>query len=157
VTHDIKDALSTADKIAVMNKGNLLQFGDPQCIYHQPKDNYVAQLFGKFNILSAEFEDSLLKTNFGSINLQANPRNSSHLPAKKICFRPEQACIISQKDDALVGIVQSCAFCGDRWQLRLGAPNHPDESIFIDCQNNIQPSTGDQIHFKLLDFDHWET
>src|SRR5690554_4042470 len=53
VTHDTKDAFSTADKIAVMLNGKLLQIDTPDALYNDPSSAYVAELFGKSNNLEA--------------------------------------------------------------------------------------------------------
>ncbi len=46
VTHDQVEALSMADRIAVMNKGRVLQVGTPSEIYHKPKTLFVAGFIG---------------------------------------------------------------------------------------------------------------
>ncbi|WP_418282043.1 ABC transporter ATP-binding protein [Halorubrum sp. DTA98] len=47
VTHNQTEALSMGDKIAVMNGGNLEQFGDPQTVYEQPASAFVANFLGQ--------------------------------------------------------------------------------------------------------------
>lgn len=54
VTHDPQDALSMAEKVAVMQSGQLLQMASPDTIYRQPTNAYVAQLFGTCNFLDKE-------------------------------------------------------------------------------------------------------
>lgn len=44
VTHDMTEALLSADRIAVMNAGRLLQVGTPQELLHRPADEFVASL-----------------------------------------------------------------------------------------------------------------
>ncbi len=46
VTHDQLEAMSMADKIAVMNKGLIEQFGPPQEIYARPVSKFVAEFIG---------------------------------------------------------------------------------------------------------------
>ncbi|QNL23103.1 ABC transporter ATP-binding protein [Hyphobacterium sp. CCMP332] len=46
VTHDPRDSLMYADRIAVMHKGRIVQRGSPEELYHRPKDLYVSELFG---------------------------------------------------------------------------------------------------------------
>ena len=55
VTHDQIEAMSMADKIAVMNEGVLQQVGTPDEVYHRPANLFVAQFIGSpiMNILSA--------------------------------------------------------------------------------------------------------
>src|SRR5205085_1465014 len=52
VTHDQKEALSTADRIAVMNKGKVVQVGTPADLYHKPVSSFVAGFIGETNLLS---------------------------------------------------------------------------------------------------------
>ncbi len=49
VTHDARDTLAIADKIALMHKGKIAQSGTPEEIYTQPKNSYVASFFGTAN------------------------------------------------------------------------------------------------------------
>jgi sn-glycerol 3-phosphate transport system ATP-binding protein/multiple sugar transport system ATP-binding protein len=46
VTHDQTEALSLADRIAVMKDGNLLQFDTPEAIYDRPQNRFVASFLG---------------------------------------------------------------------------------------------------------------
>jgi sn-glycerol 3-phosphate transport system ATP-binding protein len=46
VTHDQTEALSLADRIAVMKDGDILQFDTPEAIYDRPADRYVASFLG---------------------------------------------------------------------------------------------------------------
>lgn len=57
VTHDQEEALSMSDKIAVMNKGNIEQFGTPQHIYEEPVNAFVANFLGDSNIFPGKIVD----------------------------------------------------------------------------------------------------
>src|SRR5262249_4360538 len=46
VTHDQKEALALADRLAVMNKGRLIQVGTPADLYHRPANRFVAGFLG---------------------------------------------------------------------------------------------------------------
>ena len=50
VTHDQGEALAMADRIAVMDKGHILQIGDPRTIYEQPTNRFVAHFIGNTNL-----------------------------------------------------------------------------------------------------------
>jgi ABC-type Fe3+/spermidine/putrescine transport system ATPase subunit len=49
VTHDQEEALSLSDKLAVMNKGRIEQFGTPQDVYLRPANAFVAGFLGEIN------------------------------------------------------------------------------------------------------------
>ncbi len=51
VTHDQREALALSDAIAVMNHGNIVQFGTPEEIYRAPVDDFIAHFVGYANAL----------------------------------------------------------------------------------------------------------
>jgi iron(III) transport system ATP-binding protein len=51
VTHDQKEALSVADRIAVMRDGRVVQVGRPGELYHRPVNSFVADFIGHTNLL----------------------------------------------------------------------------------------------------------
>ena len=65
VTHDQAEALSTADFVAVMNAGQLLQFGTPREIYEQPRDPWVAGFVGESNLIPGVWRDGFVECVLG--------------------------------------------------------------------------------------------
>jgi len=53
-THDSTDVLSFADDVIVMQQGRVIEQGSPKEVYHHPKNNYIASLFGDVNELEIE-------------------------------------------------------------------------------------------------------
>ncbi|TCO78654.1 ABC transporter ATP-binding protein [Marinisporobacter balticus] len=51
VTHDQYEAMGISDRIAVMNRGKLIQVGTPKELYEHPKTEFVAKFIGKTNII----------------------------------------------------------------------------------------------------------
>jgi iron(III) transport system ATP-binding protein len=51
VTHDQVEAMTTADRIVVMNGGRVEQAGSPEDIYERPESEFVARFIGGTNIL----------------------------------------------------------------------------------------------------------
>src|SRR5579859_7483319 len=54
VTHDQKEALAVADRIAVMQRGRVLQIGTPEEIYRRPASRDVASFIGETNLFAAK-------------------------------------------------------------------------------------------------------
>lgn len=65
VTHDPDEALEMADKIAIMDAGRIVQFGDPQELYDTPATIEVARMFGSGQSLTGTLEGDSLETAFG--------------------------------------------------------------------------------------------
>ena len=98
VTHDQKEALSVADRIAVMRAGRLEQVGKPGELYHQPNSSFVADFIGHTNLLpgtvvSRNHEAVRVQTAAGSFTAVTTP--GRELPNDvKLSIRPEQMRII---------------------------------------------------------------
>ena len=56
VTHDQVEALSLADRVAVMDQGRIVQEGAPAEIYEQPQNLFVAKFLGAANVLAGKIE-----------------------------------------------------------------------------------------------------
>jgi len=54
VTHDQKEALSLADRIAIMRRGRVMQTGAPRWLYGRPQSRFVADFLGETNFINAE-------------------------------------------------------------------------------------------------------
>ncbi|MBU2961254.1 ABC transporter ATP-binding protein [Citreicella sp. C3M06] len=51
ITHDQSEALALADRIAVMDKGRILQFAAPRALYSEPADETVANFIGEGRVI----------------------------------------------------------------------------------------------------------
>ena len=56
VTHDQAEAMATADRIAVMHGGRIVQVGSPQEVYDRPQAAFVAAFLGRTNLVSGVVE-----------------------------------------------------------------------------------------------------
>jgi spermidine/putrescine transport system ATP-binding protein len=65
VTHDQEEALTMADRIAVMNAGHIEQIGTPDEVYNKPNTRFVAEFVGESNL----FESNNLRFNNDSVTL----------------------------------------------------------------------------------------
>ncbi|MEX1011031.1 MAG: ABC transporter ATP-binding protein [Balneolaceae bacterium] len=73
VTHDQEEALSFADRIAVMNEGRIEQIGTPEEVYYKPKTRFVAQFLGRTNLFEAEGDGrDVVQTRIGPMKLDCN-------------------------------------------------------------------------------------
>jgi len=72
VTHDQKEALSIADRMAVFEKGRILQVGAPGDVYRRPSGKTVASFIGEANFLPGKIErvgagEAMVRTPVGSL------------------------------------------------------------------------------------------
>jgi ABC-type sulfate/molybdate transport systems ATPase subunit len=99
VSHDPVDVLSWADEIFVLQAGRIVQKGGAEEIYNQPKNEYVAGLFGDYNVI-----------NIGSIAI----KKAWKLMKEKdqVIIRPENILLTKNKKSAISGIIKKISFCG---------------------------------------------
>ena len=90
VTHDQIEALTMADRIAVLNEGKILQIGTPHDIYDRPKTTFVAQLVGtpRINLLNASRQNGSLSLESSDVQL-AIPSDTEIPPDFLLGIRPE--------------------------------------------------------------------
>lgn len=96
VTHDQKEALSIADRMAVLRDGKIEQIGTPTEVYRRPKNAFVADFIGVTNlvdgtIIQAGAGEALIETKFGKFQgVLTNPKNvPKEGQAVKLSIRPE--------------------------------------------------------------------
>jgi ABC-type sulfate/molybdate transport systems ATPase subunit len=63
VSHHPEDTLPWAHRVIVLKKGFIVQHGSPHEIYRHPKNEYVARLFGEYNLIDASLARLLGKSN----------------------------------------------------------------------------------------------
>lgn len=57
VTHDQAEALSMADRMAIMQRGKIGQLGSPREVYHRPLSRFVADFIGETNLVSGKVKN----------------------------------------------------------------------------------------------------
>jgi len=107
VTHDQEEALSLADKIAVMFDGHMAQFGTPQQLYNQPVSKRVATFIGEANFISAHADGMTASSVFGMLPLQQAAHGKVDL-----LLRPEMIAIVACEDGQAQATVTNTQFFG---------------------------------------------
>ena len=85
VTHDQEEALSLADRLAVMRDGRLVQVGAPEEVYARPAGRWTAQFVGEVNVLSGVARGQGVETELGRFDLPGPASGAVH-----VAVRPEQ-------------------------------------------------------------------
>lgn len=86
VTHDQEEALSMADRVAVMNAGRVEQFAAPESIYDHPESLFVAQFIGTANFIKGRLHAGDRDTN-GGFDFEPEVGGSLKLASARPCSR----------------------------------------------------------------------
>ena len=133
VTHDQEEAMTTADRMAVLNQGVLQQVGTAAGLYDEPHNRFVAGFVGTANLLEGQV--SALDGDTLVFDAQGLGRLTLPLPAEPpapgaatLAFRPHQIRIAAEGEPAdadrvwLQGRVEAAEFLGEfsRYRVRVG-------------------------------------
>jgi iron(III) transport system ATP-binding protein len=133
VTHDQEEAMTTADRMAVLDKGVVQQIGSPSALFDYPANQFVAGFVGTVNLIHGEITHvngetiRFLSPQLGEISLPSIPDGPR--PGKaSISFRPHTVQVAvsdAQRGNEYVwldGKVELCEFLGEftRYRVRVG-------------------------------------
>jgi iron(III) transport system ATP-binding protein len=147
VTHDTKDALSIADRVAILRKGRLLQIDTPETIYEKPVCSCVAGFLGKTNLLKANVTEAGFETAIGLIPSEiANGKNGP----VTLSIRPEHFDVLNTDKPGICAKVAEISFCGDHLEVLLAVKNAPAENqtLQISVRAERQIEKGQMVHVR---------
>ena len=97
VTHDQAEAMATADRIAVLDRGRLVQVGSPAEIFDRPKTRFVAEFVGKANILTGRVEpNGQLRLADGAVIRLADGAGLAPSSEASVCLRPHNLKLVTE-------------------------------------------------------------
>jgi ABC-type Fe3+/spermidine/putrescine transport system ATPase subunit len=154
VTHDQGEALTIADKVAVMTRGKVLQIAAPEIIYAEPATPYVATFVGVSNLVAADVRAGVANTRFGRVRLVGEA--SGRLDGHALCvLRPEHFSIQEAPDGpALPGTweVIDRRFSGSEILLELRS--HDGEQLWVEAGSRVRHlGHGDHVDVGLRDIE----
>jgi iron(III) transport system ATP-binding protein len=140
VTHDVTEALSISDKIAVMKDGHLLQIDTPRIIYDKPMSPYVGQFFGVTNILPFEILSKYL-----SLHL-LKEQSKKIKPDAKVSIRAENIKLCSEENSYFKGKVSRVNYYGAFTELEVKVLDKVNLQVYTRKKKIIQ---GETVFLKL--------
>lgn len=144
VTHDQEEAMSMADRIAVMSQGNVEQVASPVDLYQRPDNTFVADFVGSSNTFTGtRIGDEVDVTGLG--RLPGRPVGRQSGDEVVLVVRPEDVHLVDPGSAFLSGTVLETQFYGGRSTVavevaELGAP------VTFTCQGLASVQRGDVVH-----------
>ena len=138
VTHDQEEAMTTADRMAVLDKGVVQQIGSPSTLYDYPVNTFVANFVGTMNLLPGRVRSrrsdalTLDVEGVGDVHFPLHASmldDTSSSPSVMVSFRPHSLRVEvadAARDARFVwmpGTVEASEFLGEftRYRVRVGA------------------------------------
>lgn len=139
VTHDQKEAMSLADRIAVMHQGRIAQVGTPREIYSRPASRFVADFMGDSNFIPGAVEevrpDGLCRvaSRLGPMLGIAAHKEVKPGQAVTCSIRPEALAPATSRGEfnTLEATVEHVEFLGETMTIRLRAADLPFQALAL--------------------------
>jgi spermidine/putrescine transport system ATP-binding protein len=147
VTHDQEEALTMSDRIAVMERGKVLQIGAPVEIYERPNCRFVADFIGETNFLTGEvlaIDQNRVTVHLPSLNSELVSTKASNVEVGEqvvISLRPEKIRIANNNalsQNCFRGSVQNTVYIGS------------DTRVFVDL-GDVSLTVWEQNKISTLD------
>ncbi len=152
VTHDQSEALTMADRVAVMLGGELLQVADPVAIYDEPSDIRVARFVGspRINTLAAEAgEDGVVRLRAGDGSRSAGADTGLRTVARGpllLALRPEALELADR--GPIPARVEHREFLGDSALLHL-RDETTGEAVLLRGAPGLDAEPGERVRLRF--------
>jgi iron(III) transport system ATP-binding protein len=147
VTHDPREAVRTADRIALVRQGRLVQCGSPEELYTRPVTRFAASFFSEINELSGVCRNGRIDTPLGSF---AAPHLAENAPCS-VCIRPQHLRIAGCPTGICAQVLRS-EFLGESDHVLLSVPGLPTP-ITVRASGGMRLSPGDAAYLEVLPHD----
>ncbi len=152
VTHDQGEALTIADRVAVMARGRIEQVAAPEVIYAEPRTPFVATFVGVANLLQADCQGGMAMTRFGSVTLIGRPERRPQGRALSL-LRPEHFLVREAPDgpaSAESWTVIARQFSGSEILLEVRAAD--GQRVWVEAGGQVRRlAIGDRVELRLRD------
>ena len=147
VTHDQVEAMTLADRIVVLNKGQIEQVGSPLELYNQPANQFVAEFIGspKMNILQVDKKDNQLCLRSGE-TLFDNWSGPANVGA--VGIRPEHLVPVTKAEAQFSGPIRHIEHLGECCLAYVQLTDHQDLTVKLSEEQAEQHST--DLHLSPL-------
>jgi iron(III) transport system ATP-binding protein len=155
VTHDQKEALSMADRIALMRDGKVVQLGPPRDLYRAPKSRFVAEFLGETNLLTAErTAPTTLRVEGGSFEATRLAQNHPKTKQILISIRPEASTLTpTGEPGTLEGSLLETTYLGETAQHLVEIKGCPPIKIAemnpFGSSSRVHPEPGDRVGVRF--------
>jgi iron(III) transport system ATP-binding protein len=147
VTHDQTEAMAMSDRIFLIHQGVVQQVDEPERIYREPVNQFVADFLGKVDFFKGQVEGNAIRLVDMDISL---PYEGPRTGAVEVAVRPENISI-SKEGPGIKGLVTAAYYLGDVSDYRVRVGNS-SLRVIADGRGYRQFKPGDEATLTLLEF-----
>ena len=133
VTHDQEEAQTMADRIFVMNEGEIIQSGTPSEIYTKANSPFIASFIGSMNFIPATINSSK-KVKCNSIEINCDTGSFTENDSVQLAVRPEEIYFKqeNQDDNVISATIKEIEFLGSFQRVYFEAKSFSNDLIIVD-------------------------
>jgi len=151
VTHDQDEALTLADRVAVLHDGRLAQFGTPEEIYQQPANDWVASFVGDVVELAGQWRAGRVLCALGSVEASAIGFTPADGDTVRLMLRPEwivpRPDLLAQAAAGADARVASISYAGHDAMITADLVDGP--SVLMRMAAIELPAVGDSVRLAV--------
>ncbi|MGW1163106.1 ABC transporter ATP-binding protein [Streptomyces sp. NPDC002519] len=144
VTHDQVEALTLADRIAVMDRARLQDVGTPQELYRSPRTEFTASFVGSANLLPVTVGAAGVV--FGGTGLEVDTRGAARGAAATLCVRPHLVGL-GPGPNRLTGVLGEIQWRGATHRLYVDVAGHRVMADVRELRRPPAPGEKVEVHF----------
>ncbi len=142
VTHDAEEAMRMGDRIALMNQGRVVEFGDPQMVYRRPESLFAARFFCEMNELTGWAHRGHVETPLGTFAVSEVKEGEA-----VVCIRP-QAFRLRPAGEGLPGRIVAHRFVGEVDLVEIAMPGL-DEPVLARVREDVNRKEGQDVGVEI--------
>ena len=144
VTHDQHEAFVVADRIALMNAGQVEQIGTPTEVYQRPQTSFVARFLGLNNVIPVEaLSGTGVQTPLGTFDI---PIHDDGKPTA-LLLHPDG--IQTNPEGEISGIIVESVFLGDAYRVELETPQNITLMFKLSARDHHTPVLGETYRIRI--------
>lgn len=145
VTHDQGEALAIADRVAIMNAGQIEQVDSPEAIYRRPATAFAARFLGLNNVVPVLDAVSASHVRTPAGEFETDPR------ARSLLLHPIGLRLADGENVAntITGYVRECVFQGETYRLTIAHDSGVQLTLSVPVGSRLLPRVGQVVNVAV--------
>jgi iron(III) transport system ATP-binding protein len=155
ITHDQDEAMALADRIAVMDRGVLMQLATPKELYREPATEMVAEFIGEGLVLPAEIiapaHGSRCMARILGVDMPVRCRPGQRPAAARLCLRPRELRLAQPGEQGIPSRITRMIYQGGYFRIEARPESAPHLTFILHHSDHRSFEIGEQLSIVLAD------
>ena len=154
ITHDQAEAMALADRIAVMDEGEVVQLAPPSDLYREPATPMIANFIGQGTVVEGRVVsvgddgDCVCDVFGGEVSLRCPPGMAPGGEVR-ICLRPEQLELVGDSVPGVPATVRRVTYQGGRFLVEVAPKAQPNATVLLVLPEPMQLRAEETVRLSI--------